>query len=115
MRLYSIYLVILLFITSLNGCMVGPDFHSPIPPKAKKYTASSLPSKTVGTPRQHLIMGEDIPAKWWYLFHSPMLNKLICAGLANNQNLQAAKSALTKAQETLTAQTDSLLFPQVNA
>src|SRR5579864_4857318 len=115
MRLNHKHLFTLLFITTLNSCMVGPDFHSPIPPKTKKYTASSLPTKTVGKPQQHLVMGGDIPSKWWHLFHSPLLNKLICIGLINNQTLQAAKASLTQAQETLTSQTDALLFPQVNA
>src|SRR5579872_3986020 len=103
------------------GCMVGPNFHTPAAPKTQTYTTGTQPHTTTATPRlgsagqsQSFHTGQDIPAKWWMLFHSPALNELICAGLANSPNLAAAQAALRQAQETLTAQIGNSLFPAAN-
>jgi len=94
--------------------MVGPNFHTPASPPTQHYTKNPLPEKTVGQ-SQHFNMGKDIPAEWWTLFHSPELNDLIRAGLANSPNLAAARATLRQAHETLNAQVGSLLLPTVNA
>lgn len=123
-RRYQLQFIILttLFSLVLTGCMVGPNFHSPRLPRVKRYTETPLPKKTVSTPSagkagksQIFMTGEDIPAKWWYLFHSRDLNKLVTVGLANSPNLASAYAALRVAQESLNAQIGNLLFPAVNA
>lgn len=109
-------------ITLLTSCMVGPNFNSPNPPTTISYTGAKPPTKTISIPAagkagsaQHFVSGQDIPSEWWSLFHSPALNHLIQLGLANSPNLAAAKATLQQAQETLNAQTWSLLFPAGNA
>jgi NodT family efflux transporter outer membrane factor (OMF) lipoprotein len=110
--------LILLSCLALTACAVGPDFHAPAAPKTQRYTDKILPRQTVSAPvpggvSQHFEPGQDIPAQWWLLFHSPIINDLVCKGIANSPNLTAAKAALTEAQENLNAQYESLFFPEV--
>ena len=113
--------IIVILLTTLSGCMVGPDFHAPKAPSVKKYTAKPLPKKTVSTPHagqsgkaQALISQQEIPAEWWTLFHSRTLNNLINQGLANSPTLAVAQATLRQAQETLYAQIGNSLFPAVS-
>ena len=104
----------------LGGCVVGPNFHSPAPPKVTGYTASALPETTVATPgvaggaAQRFVSGADIPADWWTLFHSQPLDALVREALANNPNLKAAQAALLAAHENTSA-TRGARLPQVSA
>ncbi len=105
----------------LTSCMVGPDFHAPEAPQTTRYTETPLPKKTTNTPgiknggkSQTFVMGRNIPAEWWALFHSTEINKLVEQGIQNSPTLAAAEAALGVAQETLNAQIGSSLYPQVN-
>ncbi len=120
LKFHKRLIAITLISVTLAGCMVGPDYHSPDAPHVKSYTESPTPVKTVGIPEagktgktQHFLSGRDIPAEWWYLFHSEALNNLICIGLANSPNLAAAKAVLTQAQENFNAQVGASLYPAV--
>ncbi len=111
-----------LFLSTLTGCMVGPDFHTPASPQTKTYTETPQPKKTISTAHvgssgraQYFISGQDIPYEWWKLFHSAELDGLIRQGLTNSPNLDAAEAALRQAEETLTAQIGSSLFPALSA
>jgi NodT family efflux transporter outer membrane factor (OMF) lipoprotein len=123
MRLVSLrHLLILLVSAVLTSCMLGPDFHSPKAPKVNSYTEKPIPVKTAATPRagqagnaQHFVAGADIPLQWWKLFHSPQLNNLILAGIANSPNLAAAYATLKEARESLRAEVGSTLLPAVAA
>jgi NodT family efflux transporter outer membrane factor (OMF) lipoprotein len=102
----------------LAGCAVGPDFEIPEPPQTDSYTESKLPEKTVktkgpGGEAQEFIVGADICANWWTLFHSKPLNELIKRGINNSPNLQAAQAALVQSEENLKVSIASL-FPFVN-
>ncbi|MET0543337.1 MAG: efflux transporter outer membrane subunit [Variovorax sp.] len=108
---------------ALGGCVLGPDFKSPEPPAAAAapgagYTASAMPVQTAsasvpGGEAQRLQLGRDIPAQWWALFRSDALDALVRAALAQNPNVAAAQAALRQAQESLTAQTGALEYPNV--
>lgn len=104
----------------LGGCVVGPNFHKPAPPKVEGYTAYPLPATTAATPgvtggeAQRFVSGADIPADWWTLFHSPALDALVRQALTNNPNLKAAQAALLAAHENTSAQHGARL-PQVSA
>lgn len=102
----------------LVACAVGPDFETPCPPQTNSYTESEMPDKTVeaegpGGQAQCFSSGKEIPANWWYLFHSKPLNELIERGLKNSPNLHAAQAALRQAEENVTIAT-SALYPFVN-
>jgi len=119
---YNKVWIVALLPATLTGCMVGPDFHSPAKPTVNRYTSSPLPKKTISTAHagqagkaQRFITAEEIPAEWWTLFHSPVLNDLIKKGLANSPNLVSAQATLRQAQESLNAQIGSTLFPTIAA
>lgn len=104
----------------LAGCVVGPNFHKPEPPKVEGYTAYPLPATTVATPgvtggeAQRFVSGGDIPGDWWALFRSRPLDALVRQALANNPNLKAAQAALLAAHENTRAQ-HGARYPQVSA
>jgi len=106
----------------ISGCMLGPNFHSPPKPPVRSFTAHPMPKKTAATPAagkagksQQFVNGQDIPADWWYLFHSKELDCLVRRGLAHSPTITAAYAALRQAQEAVNVQVGNLLFPAVNA
>lgn len=115
----------LTLIVSVSGCLccckVGPNFHPPAAPDTDKYTALPLPHKTVQIPgagkagsAQLFMIGRDIPKKWWALFHSAPLNRLIEQGIKNSPNLAAAKATLVQARELLRAQIGESYLPAID-
>ena len=102
-------------IAALSGCAVGPDFVRPPAPQQTGYTALPVASTIMaGGAAQSFVAGQDIPAQWWSLFHSPALNGLIEQALEHNPTLQAAQAALRVAQETVYAQ-QGAYYPTVSA
>ncbi len=120
MRKFSGFIAVIAGLV-LTGCAVGPDFHSPPPPKTTSYTKTPLPKKTASVAEagqvgqaQYLQLGRNIPAEWWRLFRSPGLNYLIRTGLANSPTLAGAEATLRQAQQNLRATIGNLLFPSVD-
>ncbi len=104
----------------LTACAVGPDFRAPGGPGTNAYTETVLPPETAAAPgagggAQRFLPGEDIPAQWWTLFHSPALDQLIRQALANSPTLVAAQASLRQSQENVNALVGSALFPSVDA
>jgi len=104
----------------ITGCAVGPDFRLPDLATPGRYTATPLPSKLAKAPSEttdarHFVFAEDLPARWWTVFRSPELDRMIKQGLADSPSLAAAQAALIKAEEDLRAVSGSILFPAVNA
>lgn len=104
----------------VTGCAVGPNFHSPEAPRTDRYTPEALPPETASAPvaggaAQRLVPGQEIPAEWWTLFHSPSLDRLIRQALADNPTLAAAQATLRQSYENLRALVGSALLPSVNA
>jgi NodT family efflux transporter outer membrane factor (OMF) lipoprotein len=93
----------------LAGCAVGPNFKRPAAPTVGSYTARQIET-TSSTPNiaggeaQRFVEGLEIPGKWWALFHSKPLNDLIERSLTNNPDLKAAQAALVVARENMRAQ-----------
>src|SRR5512136_824287 len=84
---------------ALASCAVGPNFRPPEAPGTTAYTVTALPPETTASPiaggeAQRLVPGQEIPAKWWTLFHSPALDQLIRQALADNPTLAAAQASL---------------------
>jgi NodT family efflux transporter outer membrane factor (OMF) lipoprotein len=110
---------------ALAGCAVGPDFKTPVLPKAADapYTETPLQSETVSAHGdrvgpsgvgQRLINGQDLPAEWWKLFRSEPLDQLIRAALEHNPTLDAAQAALRQAQENYNAAAGTTYYPSAN-
>ncbi|SJZ93479.1 efflux transporter, outer membrane factor (OMF) lipoprotein, NodT family [Enhydrobacter aerosaccus] len=104
--------------TALTGCMVGPDFQNPAPPKASSFlpdTPTDLVAGGIpGGDAQKLVQGLDIPGQWWEVFQSRPLNGLIESALRANPDVHAAVAGLKQAQENARAQR-ATLFPTLQA
>ncbi|MGD9738135.1 MAG: efflux transporter outer membrane subunit [Bauldia sp.] len=105
----------------LGACatgIIGPDFVAPAAPDVASYTAEPLPARTAsanaaGAEAQTFQVGANVPDRWWTLFRSDTLNRLVDEALAANPSLAAAQSTLIAAQENQAA-TNRALLPSVN-
>lgn len=95
----------------IGGCAVGPDFRTPDAPKAASYGKQAVADADAPALRE----GAGIPGDWWQLFESEPLNALIREGLKNSPTLAAARARLTSMQQTLSADTGSMLYPSIDA
>jgi NodT family efflux transporter outer membrane factor (OMF) lipoprotein len=76
----------------LSGCItVGPNFKAPTSSFAA-YTAPNEPKP------EGVVIGDKVVADWWTLFHSPTLDRLMRAALANNLTLAQARARLAQAR-----------------
>jgi NodT family efflux transporter outer membrane factor (OMF) lipoprotein len=109
--------------TALTACAVGPDFHPPQAPQVSDvrhpYTPAPLPAATASGPAagdapQRLVDGQDISATWWEAFHSPALDALVKAALANSPTVAAAQASLRQAEENYRADYGSRALPAVS-
>ena len=98
----------------LAACTVGPNYtRPPLSPAAgygdqAAYSASGGTGNTAdGNPR--LIVGADISAQWWQVFHSPELDALVAEALRKNPSIAAAKAALRASRELVRAQRGAYL------
>jgi NodT family efflux transporter outer membrane factor (OMF) lipoprotein len=103
----------------LAACAVGPDYKPPAAPQANTYIAGPMPTQTTAADdrvgaSQRFVSDMDIPGKWWTLFHSEDLNRVIAQSIAANPTLAAAQAALRQARENVRAQVGSY-YPQVSA
>lgn len=98
----------------LAGCAVGPEFRRPQPPAVTSYTEGALPGATETAPvaggaSQRFVSGEEIPAKWWALFRSEALDRLIRRALSDSPTLAAAEATIREAEEIRRARFGALL------
>ena len=98
----------------LAACAVGPQFHAPAAPDVA-LTPNALPHATqmADGKAQVFASAGDISGDWWHLYHSPELNALINAALANNPTLQASQGTLLAAEEDFRAG-QGALFPSLS-
>lgn len=100
----------------LSSCAVGPDYKRPQAPPVKAYTATAVSTELVGgknEPVQQLVTGKTISQRWWQLYRSPHLDRLLTQAIANSPDLAAAKATLAQAQETL-LQSQGAYYPQLD-
>ncbi len=107
--------LLLLLAVPLTACAVGPDYHQPAAPQVA-LTPTPLPAQTrpAGGVAQVFAPGADIAGDWWRLYHSPELDSLLSAALAQNPGLRAAQATLLQAEETERAYAGTLL-PSLSA
>jgi NodT family efflux transporter outer membrane factor (OMF) lipoprotein len=101
------------------GCTVGPNYVRPEPPAVPSYTPTALTTSVsaanvAGGESQRFSAGQEIPARWWELFHSTGLNALVERALQKNHDLKAAEAALLAAHENMLAQR-AAYYPSVTA
>jgi NodT family efflux transporter outer membrane factor (OMF) lipoprotein len=103
----------------LAACAVGPEFHSPEAPATTHYTRGQQPESTADAPgpagaAQTFVSDRDIPADWYSLFQSPVLDELVRRSLHDSPNVEAARAALRSAEATYMAERGALLLPQAD-
>ncbi|MET3107263.1 NodT family efflux transporter outer membrane factor (OMF) lipoprotein [Oxalobacteraceae bacterium GrIS 2.11] len=106
---------------ALSGCALGPNFKAPDAPAqstSNTYTSTPLETQTEASDgkagvSQKLVLGQDIPAQWWEVFHSEELDRLIRSALTQSPNLASAQAALRQASENYTAVSGNVLYPNV--
>ena len=109
--------IILIATAALSGCMVGPDFTRPDPPKDQGYLTDALISETasanvLGGNAQRFVSDLDIPGQWWEVFQSRPLDDLIVSAMRANPDVQAAIAALKVTRLNARAQRGAF-FPSV--
>lgn len=93
-------LMALIMITTLTGCMIGPDYHRPlvdIPPSFQYEDADAK---------------DTLNMEWWKQFQDPVLEELIDEALANNNDVKIAAANIETAVGIM-IQTRAPLFPQI--
>jgi NodT family efflux transporter outer membrane factor (OMF) lipoprotein len=111
--------MIMVALSVLSACAVGPDFKRPAAPANAGYTPTPLPSATasasgIGGAAQQFALGQDIRFDWWTLFQSPAINALVEQAFKANPTIEAAQAALKQAQENVYAQ-QGYFFPTLQA
>jgi len=99
----------------LSACAVGPDYHRPALPSASGYgSEATSPAESGFSGAPQLVLGSDIPAQWWTVFHNADLDALVAQALKNSPTVEAAQAALRSARELVKAQ-QGAYFPTVAA
>ena len=106
--------VSILALSTLAGCAVGPDFKQPDAPVASRITNQPLPAETKGGNEQVFVAQGAVPADWWTLFNSPVLNGLVRDALVANSDLAAARAALRVANANAAVER-AAFFPGLSA
>lgn len=78
---------------ALSGCVVGPDYVSPVPNQPAQTGFASAGSPGLVT--------EEPPAEWWHLFDAPIVDRLVGEALAANTDLRVAAANLRQSQAVL--------------
>ena len=83
------------------GCMVGPDFLSPLAPVADKWLESTDPS-VKSTAAVSLTSSEHRDDwDWWTVFRDPILDRLIRIAYEQNLSLESAGTRVLEARAQL--------------
>jgi len=106
-------------VTLVAGCTVGPTYHAPTAPKNNAYqinkTTSGSTSSNHNAIRQQVFKRAGrVRADWYKIFGSDKLNALIGQALAHNPSLAAGRARLKAAHEAVKASKGALL-PQISA
>lgn len=107
----------LALLTALGGgCAVGPDFVPPAPPDVPSYVrGGDAASTSAGAGQaQQFSASMGVTAKWWDMFGSPDLERLVEDALAGNPSLQVAEANLRGAEAAVRAGA-GVFYPQVSA
>ena len=122
MKYTPFYALITLIVTIslLTGCTVGPDFTSPAKPDVTAYTTPPIPVNTANAPTtlgeaQHFTKASGINPRWWQELGSARLDKLVQDALKASPSLAQARATLNQDEELYAARAGSSLYPQVAA
>lgn len=89
MRLNKLLIVLMLSI--LTSCTVGPNYVPPMVKAPVKWKANTGSTKVITAHKQ-------LETRWWKSFHDPVLNQLIKMCVANNLDIKASKARILQAR-----------------
>src|SRR5688500_1302255 len=92
---------------AIAACSSDP-LRPPEMPVVEQYTSTAVAE-------DRLAPGKDIPAQWWTLFRSPMLDGLVRRALDNSPTLARTQARLRQAQEDLSARSGGAELPKLDA
>jgi NodT family efflux transporter outer membrane factor (OMF) lipoprotein len=83
------------------------------------YTAEPQSASTVSAAgnagvAQHFTPAADIPTRWWMLFQSPQLDRMVREALDHSPTLAQAVARLAQAREESNARTGETKYPEVS-
>lgn len=96
-------LVPVLLASMVTACAVGPDYHPPEAPVAKRFAGPSGVGRVDGAPT-----GTELQA-WWSGFGDPLLDRYVTAALAQNLDLAQALARVSQVRAGLGAANAALL------
>lgn len=99
---------LLLSVSLLSACAVGPDYVRPAQDTGETYKAAAMPGWTPATPADHLPRGP-----WWEIYGDATLNDLMRQLDLGNQTVAQAEANYRAAIATL-RNTRAGLFPTVD-
>jgi len=80
---------LVLLLSLLSGCAVGPNFTEPIVNSPESYRTKVMVTEAA------------TELKWWELFEDPLLYSLVTKALENNRDLKIAISRIAQARATV--------------
>ena len=81
------------------GCrMVGPDYRGPPPASVVNAPSAQGPFINASGPE---FVPQSVPATWWHLYDSEVLDQLIAQAMAANTDLRAAQANLERSAALL--------------
>jgi outer membrane protein, multidrug efflux system len=107
MKMLRPLISVILALSLIGGCKVGPNYHRPA---IQTPTAYHDLRESPEAQAQAAASYADLP--WWQVFQDPQLQDLIRTALKQNYDMQLATERITAARALL-AITRSNLFPQV--
>jgi multidrug efflux system outer membrane protein len=103
----SAALALILTITLVSGCAVGPNYHRPVVQTPDAYHDLS------NNPEAQARAASFADLPWWQVFQDPQLQELIRIALKQNYDLLIAIERINEARAQV-AVTRSALFPQLS-
>jgi multidrug efflux system outer membrane protein len=97
MRALSVTLVV-----ALAGCSVGPKYERPVIDLPTTYAEPAAKGEAI-----------SVPADWWTLYHDPLLDDFVRAGLERNADVREASARVEEAEAVLREAHATLFFPLV--
>jgi multidrug efflux system outer membrane protein len=94
------YLFLALFVLSITGCAVGPNFQKPVVTSPERFRFD--------------YSGEDSTAilEWWNLFQDPVLDTLIMTAIRENRDVKVAAARIEEARASL-GYTQADMWPRI--
>jgi len=83
------FTLLVLLLSLLSGCAVGPNFTEPIVNSPESYRTKVMVTEAA------------TELKWWELFEDPLLYSLVTKALENNRDLKIAISRIAQARATV--------------